>query len=394
MHYGGTQLTEEPALRIAYVSPCYAPHVGGVQRHVAELARRVAAQGHHVEVLTHERDRGLPAVEVIDGVTVRRFLVPYPSQHYALAPGLWAYLARYSLRYDVVHAHSYHALPALAAAVTKCRPLVFTPHYHGTGHSHFRRLLHLPYRTVGALIFRRSSRVICVSEAEAALVRGHFPYVAGRVTVIPNGVDVAALRAAEPYPEHRTIILTGGRLEEYKNVHLTVQALAHLNLSFALRVTGDGPARPALEDLVARLGLQERVEFLGRVDDTALRRWLRTATVYVSMSSHEAYGLAIAEAVAAGTRVVAADIPAHREVAATAASSIVTLASLDIATGALAQTIRSAAARARDATPVAAVPSWDAVAAQTIHIYRAVTSVTGGGRLALWPSQEDLPAPL
>jgi glycosyltransferase involved in cell wall biosynthesis len=360
-------MTTTALARIAYIAPRYIPYTGGVQTHVAQLARRAAAHGYQVEVLTQESDRRLPAVEVIDGATVRRFPVWSPGQTYTMAPGLWAYLVRYHTRYDVVHAHSYHAVPALGAALAGCRPLVFTPHYHGTGHSRPRRWLHVPYRAVGAAIFSRSSRVICVSDAEAALVRRHFPPVAGRVTVIPNGVDVIALREAVPYPEERTVILSVGRLEAYKNVHLPIQALTHLDATFVLRVIGDGPARPALDDLVTRLGLRERVQFLGRVDESRLHRWFRTAAVHVGMSSHEAFGIALREALAAGCGVVAADIPACREIARGTGSPAVALVPLDARPVVLARVIRG--------TQVTGMPqllSWDEVAAQTHSVYRAV----------------------
>ena len=358
--------------RIAYIAPRYIPYTGGVQTHVAQLARRAAAHGCHVEVLTQECDRSLPAVEVVDGVMVRRFPVWVPGQTYTMAPGLWAYLARHPTRYDVVHAHSYHAWPALGAALAGCRPLVFTPHYHGTGHSRLRRWLHVPYRALGAAIFRRSNRVICVSDAEAALVRRHFPHVVGRVSVIPNGVDVGALREAAPYPKERTVILSVGRLEEYKNVHVTIQALAHLDATFVLRVIGDGPARPALEALVTRLGLQERVECLGQVDEIRLYRWFRTAAVHVSMSSHEAFGITLLEALAAGSGVVAADIPAYREIARSTGSPAIALVPLDTSPVALARVIRDAVARGAQITVMPQLLSWDEVAAQTISIYRAV----------------------
>jgi glycosyltransferase involved in cell wall biosynthesis len=359
------------ARKIAYVSPRYAPYVGGVETHVAELARRMHARGYQVEVLTQESDTSLPALDRVDGLTVRRFPTLFPSRNYTIAPELWSYLARHGHDYDLVHAHSYHALPALAAALARCRPLVFTPHYHGTGHSPIRRLLHVPYQALGARIFGQAQAVICVSEAEAALVRRRFPRVRDRITVIPNGVDVAGLRAAAPYPKDRTVILSAGRLEDYKNVHQTIGALAHLDESYVLRIVGDGPARARLEDLAGRLGLRERVLFLGRVSDGAVRRWFRTADVYVSMSEHEAFGITLLEALAAGSGVVASDIPAYREVAANAGSGTVTLTPLEATGATLAQAIRDAA-RARGGAHAAHVPSWDAVADRTLELYCAV----------------------
>lgn len=359
-------------MNIAYISPRFAPDVGGVETVVAQLATRVAAAGHHVEVLTQAHDRRLPRVDVIDAVTVRRFAVPAPSQHYAFAPGLWTYLTRAARRYDVLHAHNYHALPSLGAALMNRRPLVFSPHYHGSSQSSLRTLLHIPYRAAGAAVFRRASRVICVSEAEAALVRRHFPGASERLTVIPNGVDVAAISAAPPYAQDKAIVLSVGRLEEYKNVQRAIEALAHLDDAFALRVIGDGPARSALEALARRLCVQDRVKFLGRVDDDALRRWYRTARVYVNMSSHEAFGITLLEAIAAGAGVVAADIPAFRDVAAGSGALAATLIPLDTDAAALAHAIRAVDTRRGTRAAPPRVSSWDDVVAQTVQVYHAV----------------------
>ncbi len=151
-------------MRIAFVSGHFAPFVGGVEKHVVEIATRLAALGEDVEVLTHaEPGKSLPFRETMGGVTVTRFGVPAPSTNFALSPALWRHLRRHAVDYDVVHAHGYHALPALQAAFSRPPVLVFTPHYHGTGHSVFRKLLHPPYRRLGRVIFDRSARTIAVS---------------------------------------------------------------------------------------------------------------------------------------------------------------------------------------------------------------------------------------
>ena len=358
-------------MRIALVTPRYAPSIGGVETHVTRVAAYLAARGHAVEVLTQAHCRELASREEIEGVTVRRFPLPFPAQSplLAFAPGLWAYLARHAARYDVVHAHHYHALPALGAALSDCRSLVFTPHYHGAGHTPLRSLLHIPYRRAGARVFARVHRVICNSEAEAALVRRDFPGVARRLRVIYPGVDVAAIRAAVPYVMTDKVILSVGRLETYKNVHLVIAMLRHLDNGYVLRVVGDGPARPALQDVARRLGLERRVTFLGRVDDDATRRWLRTARAYVSMSAHEAFGLALVEALAAGAPTLTADIPAYREIARGMPDGAVALAPLGSTPAELAGALRALVAHASPIVPAHAIASWDDVAARTEAVY-------------------------
>ncbi|MDB5075629.1 MAG: glycosyl transferase [Chloroflexi bacterium] len=359
-------------MRVALVTPRYGS-LGGVETNVTAVATRLAAHGYQVEVLAQAHGPGRSCIEIIDGVTVRSFHVPVPSQNYPFAPGLWAFLARNKAQYDVIHAHHYHSLPSLGAALAGCRPLVFTPHYHGTGHSPWRRMLHVPYRRLGRKIFTHASRVICNSEAEAALVHKHFRGVASHITVIYPGVDMAALRSAEPFPQDHTIVLSAGRLEAYKNVNLVVDALAHLDRNFSLRVIGDGPARPALEERANQLGLGDRVEFLGRVDADVLRRWFRTASVYVSMSEREAYGLSVAEALAAESKAVLTDIPAHREVTDGAGPSAVSLLPVNSTSVQLAHAVRALASLPRAPVDAPNIVSWETAAAQTLRVYQAVT---------------------
>jgi glycosyltransferase involved in cell wall biosynthesis len=362
-------------MRIALVCPRYRPFIGGVESHVEHLAQRMAAAGHAVEVITQADDASHPPVEVLDGVTVRRFPIPVPSRHYPLAPALWDHLRRRRGHDDVVHAHGYHNLTPLATLVAGCRPLVFTPHYHGTGHSPFRTLLHLPYRPIGARVFRAASRVICVSEPEARLVREHFPQVGGRLQVIPNGVDVDAIQAARPYDQQSTVVLSAGRLEAYKQVDLIVRAVTQLDARFVLRITGDGPERPRLEQLAARLRLRDRVRFLGAVSTPSLHRWYRTASSYVSMSTNEAQSVTILESLAAGASVVASDIPAHRDLQRRIGGGI-RLLPVTASPAELAHAITASSLTSQSGS--AAIPTWAQVADQTMEVYRAIVSASAG----------------
>jgi glycosyltransferase involved in cell wall biosynthesis len=213
--------------------------------------------------------------------------------------------------------------------------------------------------------------VICVSSAEAALVRQHFPWVGDRITVIPNGVDVSAVRAALPFPEQRTVLLSVGRLETYKNVQHTIQALAHLESTYILRIIGDGPDRTRLEQLTKRLGLQDRVAFLGEVRDEDVRRWFRTARVYVSMSTHEAFGITLYEALAAGTNVVASDIPAYCDVADSAPERV-TLVKPRVPSIMLARLIQAMAEQSTLEVTTPVLPSWLTVAERTLVLYQSL----------------------
>ncbi|GAC1465308.1 MAG: glycosyltransferase family 4 protein [Chloroflexota bacterium] len=341
---------------------------------MAALARHMVAAGHDVDVLTEQRGDKFPALQEAGGVTIRRFCMSSAHRRYGVALSLWRYIARHGHQYDIIHAHSYHAFSSVGATLTLSRPLVFTPHYHGTGSTALGTLLHLPYRSVGAYIFYRANHVICVSRAEMDLVRAHFPFVARRISVIPNGIDVDALRGAKPFPGITRVVLSAGRLKSYKNVHRVIAALLALDSTYGLYVAGSGPALAQLQFDACHLGLTGRVTFLGEVDDPSLRRWYRTAEVYVSLSEQEAFGLTLLEALGAGTPVVASDIPAHREIQQLTGSRRLTLVPLDASDHEVARAIRDASARPRDEDAMGRLPSWTFVARQTLAIYESLTS--------------------
>jgi glycosyltransferase involved in cell wall biosynthesis len=358
-------------MRIAIIAPLYRPAIGGVETHVEQLATRLAAAGEAVEVITQTGDRRLPATETLDGVLVRRFAVIARSDHYPCAPGLARFLRGEGAGYDLLHAHNYHALPALMAALTTSSPLVFTPHYHGRSDSAFRTALHRPYRLLGSRILDRAVKVIAVAPAEAGLLADHFPSAAAKIVVVPNGVDAERITAAEPFEhEGSTVVLCAGRIDAYKRLDRTIRALAHLEPRYVLRITGDGPARAELERLVRELGLEARVEFLGRVEVTELYRWLRTADVYVTMSEIEAMPVTPLEALCGGARVVASDIPAHRGTASFAGERL-SLVPLSASPPDLATAISAAA---DSDPPGGSIPTWESVLDSTTAIYREALS--------------------
>jgi glycosyltransferase involved in cell wall biosynthesis len=348
--------------KLALLAPRYAPSIGGVEAHVAGIAGGMAARGAEVAVLTQARQ----ASSRVDGaVAVHAFREVVPSEAYPVAPGMVAWLRRHAAELDVVHAHSYHGVPALAGALATSGPFVFTPHYHGTGHTSFARFVHRGYGMLGRRIFDRADRVVCVSEAEASLVAKHHPMVASRIEVIPNGVDVDAIDTAEPFVVDAPVVLVLGRLVSYKRVDAVIRAMAPLAAEAELVVLGDGTDRAGLQRLAAEHGVRSR--FLGRVPAGDVARWLQTATVVVSASEREAFGLTLLEALTGGARVVASALPAHREVAATWGSEggVELVEDRAELTGA----IRSQLAAGRLSRAVRPRWSWDEVAARTESLY-------------------------
>lgn len=277
--------------------PRYSPDIGGVETHVTEIGKRLAARGHDVTVLTTDPSGRLPRDEVLDGVNVLRFPALAPGDAYYLSPSLYAYLRR-DHGFDIVHAHGYHAFPALLASFGKTQKFIFTPHYHGHGHTWLRDLLFRPYGMLGTRIFKRADRVICVSEYEKRMVCKDFPAACDRAVVVPNGVARSDFKDIEPWPKGLKLILYVGRLEEYKGIQYAIRALKFLPWH-RLQVIGKGPYKEALLKEAREAGVMDKVAILEGQSREDLLRWYATADVFVMLSAGEAFGITVAEALSA-----------------------------------------------------------------------------------------------
>jgi 1,2-diacylglycerol 3-alpha-glucosyltransferase len=378
-------------LRLAQVVSTYHPRIGGVETHVQRLAQGCAAAGDDVVILTH-RAGDAPADEWIGGIRVLRFPMTVPSRNYSLSLSLFSYLRRHAADFDVVHVHSYHTVIG-HAAVRSHRPFVFTPHYHGTGHTPFRAFLHTLYRPAGARLFRAADAVICVSEVERGLVIKDFPGAAAKVVTIPNGTSQKLLTLAGDggLSFDDPLVLTVGRLERYKNVDRIIDAFRALPCRATLVVVGDGPDRARLEQYAQATEPGWPVFFTGRIPDQALDRLFLTAKVVTSASDHEAFGLTLAEGLVSGARVVASAIPAHAELArragADAAVSLVDPKNARQFTDSLAACLLAD----RVPTGVLKLPSWADVVQDTRELY---SRVCAPGHLQKWPNKADVRKPL
>lgn len=186
----------------------------------------------------------------------------------------------------------------MAALVVDC-PLVVTPHYHGASADSFRdHLLNLYQPLLGSAV-RRADAVIAVSEWERRQLAADFGVDA---SVIPNGVDVERFSSATPDTRDTPYLLCVGRVEEYKGIQHVIRSLPKHD--YDLVVAGSGPYLAELRSLAADLGVVDRVSFEGYVDDERLPRLYAGAAAYVTMSEFEAYGMTVAEALAAGTPCV------------------------------------------------------------------------------------------
>lgn len=294
-------------MKVLQVCPRYYPDIGGVETHVKEISERLIERGFDVEVICTDPSGRLPKHEIINGVPVTRFRSFAPHDAYYFAPQIYFHIKDQD--FDLVHVHSYHALPAFFAALAKkSRRLVFTPHYHRRGHTFIRNLLLRAYRIIGGRIFGMADKVICVSDHEKRMVMSDFNIPEEKIEKIPNGLDMKEFLDLQSYKksdgDSKTLLYVG-RLEQYKGIHHIIGALPYLD-NYKLDIIGKGPYEDKLHKLAQELNVKERINWYKDITRKELLARYASADRFIMLSQYEAYGISVAEALAAGTPCIVA----------------------------------------------------------------------------------------
>jgi teichuronic acid biosynthesis glycosyltransferase TuaC len=131
-----------------------------------------------------------------------------------------------------------------------------------------------------------------------------------KVRVVLNGVDLELFQPVDRDAVRRrlglagTVLLSAGHAIRRKGHHLAIEALRGLP-EVTLMIAGDGPYEQALRTLAARLGVEDRVRFLGHVEQEDLKEYYGAADALVLASSREGIANVLLEAMACGTPVIA-----------------------------------------------------------------------------------------
>lgn len=159
---------------------------------------------------------------------------------------------------------------------------------------------------------RKSAGVSCVCEAlKERLIAVGAP--ADKVSVILQGVDLELFRPVDREETRRrlglsgTVLISVGHATPRKGHHLAIQALASLP-DTTLLIAGDGWYEGHLRNLAAEVSVQDRVRFLGHVDQEDLKTFYSAADALVLASSREGIANVLMEAMACGTPVIATPV--------------------------------------------------------------------------------------
>ena len=318
----GSPGTPVQIMRVLLLNYEFPPVGGGAGHATANIASGLARLGVEAEVLT-SRINGERDGEATGGVPVHRVSSWRVGVHDCGLRGAYTYLAGAALKLRQLHArrrydieHYFFSLPTgLLTLLPGIRPAApYIVSLRGSdvpGYDPFNakvERLHKLMKPLNRRIWRRAGKVVALSDALAETARGTAPDL--DIEVIPNGIDTNRFSPPAARPaERRVRLVTVARLLERKGIHTILEACAKPTvLPVELSIIGTGPFEPELREMVAEMGLADRVRFLGFVPNDELPHHYRESDIFVLPSETESFGLVFAEAMSCGLPIAASNV--------------------------------------------------------------------------------------
>lgn len=304
-------------------------------------------------------------------------VVAYPVRNRFLKEILiqcWLPLKALFQKYDLVHSVSNFGL------WFSPRPQIITIHdtYESSCTARYSSLKRLFMKFSIMVSGFGSKQIIAVSKNTANDVARYYPYLEEKTSVIYSGCNEKVLKMSDIVLEKEEYALFVGTVEPGKNLAVLIEAFTFLKTSgLHLKIVGaKGWKQSHLPAMIASHGLDDRIDFLGYVDDKMLSQLYQKAKVFVLPSLYEGFGLPIIEALANGCPVIAAQNSAMPEAGGEAASYFETRNPESLA-HVIDEVVDNPhiSKRIEKGLKHAAGFTWDKCADETIGIYKRVLSL-------------------
>lgn len=390
-------------LRVLMISWEYPPHiVGGMGRHVTDLAEMLINEGADVHVITPLLRAGDPYECTPGGVHVHRIAMrsmdDYSYVTFVRESNVLLEAAALQLHgevggFSLIHAHDWlTADVAIALKHAWRRPLVAT--IHATERGRLQGSLngnqsHLINYLEWRLTFE-AWRVIACSQFMAQQIQDYFNLPADKVDVISNGVNVRP----PPLPteearkafrrrfvsDDQQLVFSIGRMVYEKGIQVLINAWPAVLREFPgarLVLAGTGPHLPALKQLAWNLGLEHSIMFVGFISDEERDRLYAIADLAVFPSIYEPFGIVALEAMATRCPVLVADTGGLGEVVRLYETGLTSFVNDSESLGwgilkALSEPAEALACAETAFQEVQEIYNWQRIATQTARVYRRV----------------------
>ena len=326
-------------MNLCFTSHRYAPQVGGYENQIKLLAENLS-KFFTVRVVTFNLTNN-PAAELFNNVEVHRVT---PQLVFFRVPFSITYLKKLGeMDFDLLHAHGFVPVVSdlsLIYAKIKNKTTVYTHHFDGNVQDAkgWNILAETYNKTVASFSFRFADAIVATTKSYAETSPALKSQLED-VNVIPCFVDcdqfkpqiaskIAKLRQQLKLNDKKTVLFVG-RIVPYKGIEYLIEAIEHakneqgeeLNLLLVggeegKNITGKSEYYQKILRLVEKSSIRNNVYFFGRVESSDLTTYYSLADVVAlpSVMRGEAFGIALLEALACGTPVVASSIPGVKDV--------------------------------------------------------------------------------
>jgi glycosyltransferase involved in cell wall biosynthesis len=299
-------------MKIVHWAKFYPPEWGGTELVNYEEATAAAAQGDEVTVVAFTR--GEARSEIEQGVRVVRAKVAGGIDSQPLS---WRWFVRAvgeAREADVLHIHTPNLLAAPALLWVSRRTRIILQWQTDLVDKGLLGWLARPLE----IYMAHRAHVLIASSAAYAQASPILRRAGTKTRPIPLGIPDPAIAAASAtlpatvveFLEGRPYALAVGRNVPYKGFEYLIRAAERLHTAGAIVIVGTGPLEPLYREMIAKLGVEDRVLLAGRMGSEDLNALFRSAALYVmsSVKRSEAFGIVTLEAMGHSLPVVATQI--------------------------------------------------------------------------------------
>ncbi|NTU99373.1 glycosyltransferase family 4 protein [Candidatus Falkowbacteria bacterium] len=311
-------------MKVAHIVCVFPPYKGGMGNSALCYAREMAERAHDITVFTPAYRQAGNGTETSNYQFKVRHIRPlFSIGNAAVLPQLIFALKGY----DVLHLHyPFYGSAFFVWLHAKLNPRTrLVVHYHmdslSPGFKGF--VFKFLQKMIWPLVFKRSDLVTAASLDYVAnsQIKDYYSDQPEKFKEIPFGVDLERFLPHEhQLPATKRVIFVGGldRAHYFKGLPVLFEALALIKDKIDLRLTiiGSGDLLDEYRERARFLGIEDLIDFVGKLSDTDMAECYRQSDLFVlpSINQGEAFGMVLLEAMASGLPVIATNLPGVRKV--------------------------------------------------------------------------------
>ncbi len=308
-------------MRICIITSAKFPPEEGIGNYIYNMSKEFIKKGHNVVIITRGKFKKTYS-EIYDGIKIYKvpFVLLYPFHVHIHGIFLNKLLKSIEDDFDVIHIHS--PLPPLVNSQTPILLTIHSPMKNGANVLKITDLFTLATKFQAKYIsyplemklIKNSAMVTAVSTTVSKDLED-YGLKNMNVKLVYNGVDQNIFFPSNVRSEEKYVLYTG-RISYGKGLVELINCAKEVcesrdDINFIL--AGDGPLLPNLKKKVKKMGLQNRIQFLGRVDRKTIVNLYQNATIFAFPSYYEGLPGSLLEAMACQLPIVATEVPGNIE---------------------------------------------------------------------------------